>query len=87
LPDLPQTLTGMTVVVTGTLDGLSREQAVEAIKARGGVSPGSVSSKTSYVVVGREPGAAKVNKAADLGIATLDEAQFRALLETGRPPG
>ena len=87
LPDLPQTLTGMAVVVTGTLEGFSREGALEGIKARGGISPGSVSKKTSYVVVGRDPGAAKVNKAADLGIPTLDEAQFRALLETGRPPG
>jgi len=86
-PDLPQTLAGQAIVVTGTLDGFSRDGALEAIKARGGTSPGSVSKKTAYVVVGREPGTAKVNKAADLGIPTLDEGQFRVLLETGRPPG
>ena len=86
-PDLPQTLAGAAVVVTGTLDGFSREGALEAIKARGGTSPGSVSKKTSYVVVGGEPGAAKLSKASDLGIPTLDEDQFRILLETGRPPG
>jgi DNA ligase (NAD+) len=82
-PDLPQTLAGKAVVVTGTLEGFSREEALDAIKARGGASPASVSKKTAYVVLGREPGAAKVNKAADLGIRTLDEGGFRRLLETG----
>jgi DNA ligase (NAD+) len=86
-PDLPQTLAGQAVVVTGTLDGFSRDGALEAIKARGGTSPGSVSKKTAYLVVGREPGTAKVNKAADLGVPTLDEGQFQVLLETGRPHG
>src|SRR5207302_221573 len=73
----------------GDLDAIigAPEEALAAIKARGGTSPGSVSKKTSYVVVGREPGAAKLSKAADLGIPTLDEDQFRDLLETGRPPG
>jgi DNA ligase (NAD+) len=86
-PDLPQTLAGQAVVVTGTLDGFSRDGALEEIKARGGTSPGSVSKKTAYLVVGREPGTAKVNKAVDLGVPTLDEGQFQVLLETGRPPG
>ena len=86
-PDLPQTLAGQAVVVTGTLEDFSRDGALEAIKARGGTSPGSVSKKTAYVVVGREPGTAKLNKAADLGIPVLDEGQFRILLDTGRPPG
>ena len=71
--------------MTGTLEGFSREGALEAVKARGGTSPGSVSKKTAYVVAGREPGAAKLNKAADLGIPTLDEAGFRRLLESGQP--
>jgi DNA ligase (NAD+) len=84
-PDLPQTLAGKAVVVTGTLEEFSRDGALEAIKARGGTSPGSVSKKTAFVVVGREPGAAKVDKAADLGIPTLDEAGFRRLLESGEP--
>jgi DNA ligase (NAD+) len=84
-PDLPQTLAGKAVVVTGTLEGLSREAAIDAVKARGGTSPGSVSKKTAYLVVGREPGAAKVSKATDLGVPVLDEDQFLRLLDTGEP--
>jgi len=79
-------LAGKAVVVTGTLDGWSREQAEAAIKARGGKSPGSVSAKTFAVVVGAEPGASKVTKAADLGIPVLDEAGFAHLLATGEVP-
>jgi DNA ligase (NAD+) len=85
-PTLPQVLAGSSVVVTGTLEGMSRELAEEAIKARGGKAPGSVSKKTTAVVVGREPGAAKVNKAEELGIPVLDEAAFAQLLETGELP-
>ncbi len=81
---MPQTLAGMAVVVTGTLEGLSREAAVEAIKARGGASPGSVSKKTSYVVAGAEPGAAKMTKAEQLGVPVIDEDAFLRLLETGK---
>jgi DNA ligase (NAD+) len=84
-PDVAQTLAGMSVVVTGTLETLSRERAEEAVKERGGKAPGSVSKKTDYVVVGEGPGAAKVNKANELGIPTLDEAAFVRLLETGSP--
>jgi DNA ligase (NAD+) len=86
-PSLPQVLAGSSVVVTGTLEGMSREVAEEAVKARGGKAPGSVSKKTTAVVVGREPGAAKVNKAEELGIPVLDEAGFTHLLETGELPG
>ena len=82
-PDVPQVLAGMSVVVTGTLEGWSREAAEEAIKARGGKSPGSVSKKTTAVVVGSEPGAAKLAKANELGVPMLDEAGFARLLETG----
>jgi DNA ligase (NAD+) len=82
-PELPQTLAGKAIVVTGTLEGFSRDGALDAIKARGGTSPGSVSKKTAYVVVGRDPGAAKLNKATELGIPVLDEAAFGRLLETG----
>jgi DNA ligase (NAD+) len=82
-PELPQVLAGASVVVTGTLEGWSREGAEEAIKARGGKSPGSVSKKTTAVVVGAEPGAAKLTKAQELGIPLLDEAGFARLLETG----
>jgi DNA ligase (NAD+) len=85
-PDLPQTLAGMSIVVTGTLEGFSREGAEEAIKERGGKSPGSVSKKTTAVVLGDAPGAAKRTKAEELGIPLLDEAAFVKLLETGELP-
>ncbi|HMK10424.1 MAG TPA: NAD-dependent DNA ligase LigA, partial [Acidimicrobiales bacterium] len=83
---VPQVLAGKSVVVTGTLDAFSREAAEEAIVARGGKSPGSVSKKTTAVVVGREPGAAKLTKAEELGVPILDEAGFVKLLETGEVP-
>ena len=83
---MPQVLVGTSVVVTGTLEGWSREAAEEAIKARGGKAPGSVSKKTTAVVVGAEPGAAKLAKAAELGVPVLDEAAFAVLLETGELP-
>jgi DNA ligase (NAD+) len=86
-PTAPQTLEGMSVVVTGTLEDFSREAAEEAIKARGGKSPGSVSKKTTAVVVGEAPGASKLTKAEELGVPVLDEAGFRRLLETGELPG
>jgi len=84
--DAPQTLTGKAVVVTGSLEGYSREGAEEAIKSRGGKSPGSVSAKTFAVVLGASPGASKVSKAEQLGIPVLDEAGFEALLATGELP-
>lgn len=80
----PQTLAGRTVVVTGSLEGFSREEAREAVLARGGKASGSVSKKTDYVVVGANAGA-KEDKARELGLAILDEAQFTRLLETGSP--
>jgi DNA ligase (NAD+) len=82
-PDAPQVLAGTSIVVTGTLDGWTREEAEEAIVSRGGKSPGSVSKKTTAVVVGAEPGQAKLTKATDLGVPILDEAGFARLLETG----
>jgi DNA ligase (NAD+) len=81
-----KTLAGRTVVVTGTLEGFTREEAEAAIKARGGKSPGSVSGKTTAVVVGEEPGASKLTKAEELGVPILDEAGFRRLLESGELP-
>ncbi len=84
--NLAPTLLGKAVVVTGSLEGFSREGAEEAIKARGGKSPGSVSKKTTAVVVGNEPGASKLTKAQDLGVPILDEAGFVHLLETGALP-
>jgi DNA ligase (NAD+) len=86
-PQVAQTLEGLSIVVTGTLEGWSREAAEEAIKSRGGKSPGSVSKKTTAVVLGTEPGQAKVTKAEELGIPMLDEAGFQRLLDTGELPG
>ncbi len=83
---IPQTLTGRTVVVTGTLAGYNREEAEEAIVTRGGKSPGSVSKKTLALVVGESPGASKLNKAEALGVPILDEAGFDHLLATGELP-
>jgi DNA ligase (NAD+) len=85
--ELPPTLAGKAVVVTGTLESMSRERAVEAVKARGGASPGSVSKKTAYLVAGAEPGAAKVAKAEACGVPVIDEAAFLRLLETGDVDG
>jgi DNA ligase (NAD+) len=80
------TLAGLSIVVTGTLEDYSREDAEAAIKSRGGKSPGSVSSKTTAVVVGEGPGASKLTKAEELGIPILDQAGFEHLLETGELP-
>ncbi|MBT9272622.1 NAD-dependent DNA ligase LigA [Phycicoccus sp. MAQZ13P-2] len=77
-----QTLAGLTVVVTGSLEGYSRDETKEAILARGGKASGSVSKKTDYVVVGANAGS-KEDKARELGLTILDEAQFTRLLETG----
>ncbi len=82
-PDRPQTLAGKSVVVTGTLESMSRDAAVDAIKARGGTSPGSVSLKTAYLVAGAEPGEAKMNKAQECGVPVIDEGAFLRLLDTG----
>ena len=76
------TLAGLTLVVTGSLTGFSRDEAKEAIIARGGKAAGSVSKKTSYVVAGDAPGS-KYDKAVELGVPILDEDGFRRLLEEG----
>lgn len=77
--DMPQTLAGKTVVVTGSLEEFSRDSAKEAILERGGKAAGSVSRKTDYVVVGANAGS-KAARAEELGIPMLDEAQFELLL-------
>jgi len=79
-------LAGMTLVVTGTLEGWSRAEAEEAIRVRGGKATGSVSARTSAVIAGMDPSGAKLAKAEQLGLPVLDEAAFRALLESGRLP-
>ena len=83
---LAQVLAGKAVVVTGTLQRYSRDEAELAIKARGGKSPGSVSARTLAVVVGDSPGASKITKAQDLGLPILDDDGFEQLLATGELP-
>jgi DNA ligase (NAD+) len=79
---LPRTLDGLTVVVTGSLTGFTRDEAKEAILAHGGKAAGSVSKKTDFVVVGDNAGT-KADKAEQLGVPILDEDGFRALLDAG----
>jgi len=78
----PQTLAGLTLVVTGSLVNFTRDGVTEAITERGGKAASSVSKKTDYVVVGDSPGS-KAAKAEELGVPILDEAAFIALLENG----
>jgi DNA ligase (NAD+) len=80
---IAQTLAGRAVVVTGSVEGYTRDGAEEAITQRGGTSPGSVSKKTYCVVVGEAPGASKLTKAQDLGIPMVPADQFAHLLATG----
>lgn len=81
---IPRNLEGLSIVVTGSLPGFSRDEAKEAIIARGGKSASSVSKKTAFVVVGDAPGS-KYDKAVELGVTILDEDGFRALLADGPP--
>jgi DNA ligase (NAD+) len=80
---LEATLLGKAVVVTGALEGYTRDEAEAAIIARGGTSPGSVSKKTYCVVVGEAPGASKLVKAEELGIPMISADEFATLLSTG----
>jgi DNA ligase (NAD+) len=77
-----RTLTGTTVVITGSLTGYTRDEATEAVRRAGGKVTGSVSKKTDFVVAGDNPGS-KYDKAVELGIPVLDEAGFRVLLDQG----
>jgi DNA ligase (NAD+) len=77
-----QTLAGLTIVVTGSLEGFSRDEAKEAILSRGGKASGSVSKSTDYVVVGANAGS-KATKAEELGLTILDEDGFVRLLADG----
>lgn len=79
---MPRTLEGLTVVVTGSLEGFSRDESKEAIISRGGRASGSVSKKTDYVVAGPNAGS-KLDKAKSLGVPVLEEEQFTTLLEKG----
>jgi DNA ligase (NAD+) len=77
--DAPGPLAGKTFVITGTLPTMSREEATRAIETRGGKVSGSVSKKTSYVLVGEEAGT-KLEKATQLGIPTLSESEFKDII-------
>jgi DNA ligase (NAD+) len=83
---VPRTCEGLSIVVTGSLTGFSRDEAKEAIAARGGKAVGSVSKKTAYLVAGDSPGS-KYDKAVELGVPILDEDGFGDLLENGPPSG
>jgi DNA ligase (NAD+) len=82
--DVAKTLEGKAVVVTGAVEGYTRDEAEAAIVARGGSSPGSVSKKTFCVVVGDAPGASKLTKAQELGIPMVGADEFATLLATGQ---
>ncbi|MDH6197199.1 DNA ligase (NAD+) [Mycobacterium frederiksbergense] len=82
---IERTLEGLSIVVTGSLPGFSRDQAKEAIISRGGKAASSVSKKTAYVVAGDAPGS-KYDKAVELGVPILDEDGFRRLLAQGPDP-
>ena len=84
-PERPQTLTGLTFVLTGTLERLKRNDAKAALEALGAKVTGSVSKKTSYVVAGAAAGS-KLTKAQSLGVPVLDEAALEQILETGELP-
>ncbi|WP_336081280.1 NAD-dependent DNA ligase LigA [Nocardia sp. SSK8] len=79
---IERTLEGLSIVVTGSLQGFTRDGAKEAILVRGGKAAGSVSKKTAFVVIGEAPGA-KAAKAEELGVPILDEDGFRLLLDAG----
>lgn len=79
---IPRTLEGLSIVVTGSLEGWSRDQAKEDIVGRGGKASSSVSKKTAFVVVGEAPGS-KYDKAVELKVPVLDEEGFAVLLGQG----
>ena len=76
-------LAGATFVISGTVPGFTREEAQAAIEMRGGKAAGSVSGKTTALIMGESPGASKTRKAEELGVPILDEAGFTRLLEKG----
>ena len=83
--ELPQTLAGLTFVLTGTLEHFTRDEAGAQLRAMGAKVSGSVSKKTSFVVAGEAAGS-KLTKAESLGVPVLDEAALQKILETGQAP-
>ena len=84
-PERPQTLAGLTFVLTGTLEHFTRDEAGAQLKALGAKVSGSVSKRTSFVVAGAAAGS-KLTKAQSLGVPVLDEAALERILETGEAP-
>jgi DNA ligase (NAD+) len=82
-PAGPQPLAGKTYVITGEVTGMSRDEAQAKLQALGAKVTGSVSKKTTALIVGAEPGASKLEKAQALGIPTLDDAAFQQLIMGG----
>lgn len=78
-PQSPQTLAGLTFVVTGGLESFTRDSIAETIVAHGGKAASSVSKKTDYVLVGSDPGS-KLAKATELGVPVIDETRFKQIL-------
>jgi DNA ligase (NAD+) len=78
-PTTEERFAGKVFVLTGTLPGMTRDEARESIEANGGRVTGSVSKKTDYVLAGADPGS-KLDKANQLGVAVIDEAEFKKML-------
>ena len=76
-------LTGLEFVITGTLEAFSREEAATRIKTRGGTFKDNVTKNTTYLVVGADPGGAKLRRAEELGAERFSEEEFLKLLEKG----
>ncbi len=81
--EMEKTLAGKVIVITGTLDGFTRESAEQAVESRGGKASSSVSSRTFALVAGVAPGASKISKANELGVPIIGEDQFLRLLDSG----
>jgi DNA ligase (NAD+) len=81
----PQSLAGLTFVLTGTLAGRTRDEAAADLKELGAKVSGSVSAKTSFVIAGTDPGG-KREKALSLGVPVLGESELEDILDTGEPP-
>jgi DNA ligase (NAD+) len=79
--EMPQPLEGLTFVITGTLPSMSRDEAKSLIERHGGKVTGSVSGKTSYLLVGEAPGGTKYNKARELGVPMIGEAELLEMIE------
>ena len=84
-PEEGMPLAGLTFVITGTLAGMQREAAEDALRALGAKVSGSVSKKTSFLVVGADAGS-KLAKAQSLGVRILEEAALEQILKTRKPP-